>query len=79
MTKIIFKINVGLNRIINIKIYNTLGQMIRIFTVYAHNLGIYEIVWDGTQHDGSSVATGVYVYTIDFGDAILAGKMYYLK
>ncbi len=79
VTKIRFKINIGLNRIIKIKIYNSLGQMIRFFTVYAPKPGIYEIVWDGTQQGGGSVASGIYVYTIDFGDAILAGKMYLLK
>lgn len=78
-TKIKFQVNTIKNKLLKIRIYNTLGELIRTLTVFINKPGMYEITWDGTGFDGNLVASGTYIYILDFGDAILAGKMQLVK
>jgi hypothetical protein len=41
--------------------------------------GQYEILWDGKTKDGVSVPSGSYIYVVDFGTTLLAGKMLLVK
>ena len=78
-TKIQFRINSISKKIVTIKIYNSLGQLVRVLAVYVNGPGIYEIIWDGTAQDGNIVSSGIYFYLVDFGDVILAAKMHLIK
>jgi Ca-activated chloride channel family protein len=62
-----------------IRIYNSLGQLVRTLTIQVRGSGIYEVVWDGRLFDGSVAASGSYFYIVEIGDTILAGKMSLLK
>lgn len=62
-----------------IKIYNTLGQLVKILYVNVNRPGMFEVFWDGTNILGNAVPTGSYFYLIDFGEGILAGKMMLIR
>jgi len=78
-TTIRFKVNIYLNRIVTIKIYNSLGQLVRVLRVAVNGERIYEVYWDGRFDNGNVAPTGTYFYLVDFGDGILSGKMTLLK
>lgn len=61
--------------VVTIRIYNPLGQIVRVLEVPVHGPGIYEVVWDGRTQSGMAAPAGVYLYIADFGDALLAETM----
>lgn len=58
-----------------IKIYNALGQVVRVLTVPVSGPGRYEVVWDGTSSAGVAVPAGSYFYLLSLDDAVLAGTL----
>ena len=78
-TTIQFKVNKPLNRVVTVKIFDTLGRLVRTLSILVTRPGQYEIQWDGKMENGIMAASGNYFYLIDFGEAILAGKMQLLK
>ena len=78
-TTIRFYSPVDLHSFVYIKIYNSLGQLIRILYLNVNNKGFYEIRWDGLTENGVAASSGTYIYTIDFGNVVLASKMILLK
>ncbi|MBU0517586.1 VWA domain-containing protein [bacterium] len=78
-TTIRFQVNNNLHQIVMIKIYNVKGELVKLLPVSVQGAGIYEVKWDGVTQKGLLAAGGVYIYTVDFGDAILASTMTYLK
>jgi flagellar hook assembly protein FlgD len=53
--------------------------MVRLLAVHVHGPGSYSVEWDGTDLEGNQAASGVYFYSVDFGDAVLVHKMLMLK
>lgn len=78
-TTIRFNIGRDINNLIILRIYNSLGELVRIIPFYVSNAGIYEIFWDGVFSNGWQAPSDVYVYTIDFGTGVLASKMILIK
>lgn len=78
-THIRFRVATELNKPVTVMIYNALGQLVRILTQNVGGPGLYEVFWDGTLSSGELAASGVYVYLIDFGDALMGGKMTLIK
>ncbi|MBU1874855.1 VWA domain-containing protein [bacterium] len=78
-TTISFEVFNDIKTTATINIYNTLGQLIRQMTLIINGNGQYQVVWDGTMQNGEHVESGLYIFTITIGDAILSGKMTYLK
>ncbi len=62
-----------------VRIYNIRGQLIKILGLKTHGKGLYQIMWDGTDQMNQSVSSGVYFYTLQWGNEILAGKMVMVK
>lgn len=58
-----------------IRIYNSLGQLVRILTIMVSGNGLYEVIWDGRDASGASVASGTYFYMVEMKNTVLAGKM----
>ncbi len=48
-----------------IKIYNIKGQMIRELEIENNELGIHEIIWDGTAFNGEEVQNGIYFLKLE--------------
>ena len=57
-----------------IGIFNSLGQIVRMFELGQKEPGIHEIIFDAKD-----LTTGIYIYRIDAGYASTAGKMLYMK
>ncbi|MBD3257082.1 M6 family metalloprotease domain-containing protein, partial [candidate division GN15 bacterium] len=47
---------------IKLTVYNSLGQKVRTLVEGTYPAGITDVVWDATDKDGQSVASGVYLY-----------------
>ena len=78
-TTIRFQVNADLHDVVLIKIYNIKGELVKVLAVNVNGAGRYEVTWDGTSQNGIPVTGGVYIYTINFGDGLLASTMVYLK
>ncbi len=50
---------------VRISIYNLLGQEVKILVNEEQSAGFYAILWNGTDNNNRSVASGVYIYRID--------------
>jgi Ca-activated chloride channel family protein len=74
-TTIRFVVGLDLGRIVFVRIYDLAGRLVRQLTVSVTSAGAYSVEWDGTSSSGDRVHSGVYLYAVDFGDAVLVGKM----
>ena len=75
-TKIAFTMPVSSDY--SISIYNIAGQIIREYSGHA-DAGTIEVVWDGTDQNGSRVATGLYFYKASAAGYSGVKKMLLLK
>jgi Ca-activated chloride channel family protein len=78
-TTIQFRVNTNFNGLLNIRIYNILGQIIRTLHLQIQGNGIYNIVWDGLDDKGISLSSGIYFYGIELNNTVLVGKMTLVK
>ncbi|MBN1350015.1 T9SS type A sorting domain-containing protein [candidate division KSB1 bacterium] len=62
-----------------IKIYNCLGEQIRILTDKIHAPGWYEVFWDGLDRNGVETSSGLYLITIRAGEFTDMKKMIKIK
>jgi flagellar hook assembly protein FlgD len=69
----------NLFKVIHIRIYDAIGKLVKDIPVMIGSKGIYEIKWDALNDSRGAVSTGIYFYTVDFGDAALNGKMMLIK
>lgn len=58
-----------------IKIYNTLGQLVRVLRIDVSSPGLYEVQWDGRLASGDLAASGTYFMVVDLDDALQIGRM----
>ncbi len=79
-TTIRFKVNVNWHGLVTVKIYNSLGELVRVLTLRVNGPGAYQVVWDGLLNNGQMAPSGAYLYVVSFGNkAVLGGKMTLLK
>ena len=64
---------------VDISIYNLLGQKTSTVVNEVKTAGQHIATWDGKDHNGEPVATGVYFYQIKAGDFTESKKMLLLK
>jgi len=64
---------------VTVKIYNTVGQLVK--TLVSENLasGIYEFTWDGTNESGKRLGSGLYIYHVQAGEFSAVKKMLFIK
>ncbi len=60
-------------------VFNMLGQRVKLLVDRPQAAGTYEVMWDGTNESGSSVASGVYFYRLERGEHAEARKMVLIK
>lgn len=65
--------------VVELRIYNVIGQEVRTLANSAMEAGQHKIVWDGRDEGGSSVASGVYFYRLTAGSYTDTKKMMLLK
>jgi hypothetical protein len=64
---------------VRVEVFNVLGQKVRTLANEFSNAGYKRVEWDGTDDNGSSVASGVYLYRMTAGDFSETKKMLLLK
>jgi hypothetical protein len=67
------------NEIVQIKIYNIRGQIIKSLIHSMHHPGNYEIIWDSTNHSGILVPAGIYLYALETESFQTVKKLVLLK
>lgn len=78
-TVIIYSLNRASEGDVRLRIYNILGQEIKILVNTPQEAGTYQVEWDGTDKDGQRVGSGIYFYRLQSGDRSIARKMILLK
>ena len=64
---------------VKLVIYNVLGQRVRTLVNNRMEAGYHSVVWDGLNQQGSTVASGVYIYHFEAGDFQKTMKLMLLK
>ncbi|NLW18807.1 MAG: hypothetical protein GXY81_03870, partial [Candidatus Cloacimonetes bacterium] len=64
---------------VNIKIYNSRGQMVKHFELGAKAAGMHRISWDGTDYNGNILSNGVYNIVMNAGKDSYQTKAVLLK
>ena len=65
--------------IVEIYIYNSIGQLVRTFYEGEKSLGLHSIAWNGKDNFGKSLSSGSYYYQIKANNNIQTKKMILLK
>ena|GEM_PF-6380814 len=64
---------------VTIIVYDLIGRTIKTITDTYYSSGKHNVKWDGTDHNGSYVANGMYIYTMNAGKYYKSKKMIFLK
>jgi hypothetical protein len=64
---------------VSIKVYNAMGQLVRILVDGTKSPGEYAIRWNTKNENGGSVASGIYFYRMDAGAFSATKKMLVLN
>jgi len=60
---------------VRLVIYNITGQLIKTLVNDYQSAGSYEVGWNGHDHAGNSVSSGIYLYRLNAGHHVLTRKM----
>ncbi len=61
--------------LVQVKVYNTLGQEIKTLVNSVQFPGRYSVTWDGTNNQNSRVSSGIYFYRLSVGNRSLLKSM----
>jgi flagellar hook assembly protein FlgD len=78
-TAIEFSIPEGFQGAVTLRIYNTLGELVRELVAEELRPGTYREVWDGLDNTGRRLATGVYLYQLKAGSYTATRKLMLMK
>jgi Ca-activated chloride channel homolog len=78
-TVIKFRVTTAFHRLATVKIYNSVGELVRTLTLPVNGEGTYELRWDARDQRGQAAPSGAYFYILDFGDGLLGARMILLK
>ncbi|MBT8400181.1 MAG: VCBS repeat-containing protein [Rhodothermia bacterium] len=65
---------------VSVRVYNVMGQMVK--TLVSNEMkesGAHSVVWDGRDQGGLKVASGTYIYSLEYGNTRKAKSMVLLK
>ena len=79
VTMIRFRVNENLSGNVVVRIYNSLGQVVRVLAIAVNGPGVYELTWNGLTQEGAPAASGMYIYVVDYGEGLAAGRMHLVR
>ncbi len=65
--------------IVNLTVYNSIGQEVKVLAKDNFVPGTYQVTWDGRNNEGTEVASGVYFYRLSTKNYTSTMKMVFLK
>lgn len=71
--------SIGQRAHVELAVYNLLGKMIRVLVDETKSAGNYTAVWDGTDHTGRLVGSGIYFYRLKAENSSAVKRMLLLK
>ena len=75
-----FSFTLPLDKAVSVKVYDITGRLVRtLINNVQHTAGAYEVSWDGTNASGHPVASGTYIYTLEWGQFMQSKTMILLK
>jgi len=76
-TTIAYQLSGAMN--VKLAVFNLLGQEVRRLQNDYQPAGSYQIVWDGRDHSGKALPSGLYVYKLDAGGQTQIRRLVMLK
>lgn len=70
---------IGNNEMVELAVYNVLGQKIRTLVNDFRSAGQHMATWDGFNGNGQKVSSGLYFYSLKAGDYVKTKKMILLQ
>lgn len=67
------------NTIVNLYVYNSMGQLVKTLVSDYKSAGSYNVIWDSTNDFGNIVSSGTYFYILRTNDKVFSNKMLLLK
>lgn len=67
------------NAPVKITIHDIRGRLVDNFSLNNQKAGWHEYIWNGTDSNGQSIGTGVYLFTIQADNLIKKQKITFLK
>jgi flagellar hook assembly protein FlgD len=64
---------------VSLKVYNTLGQVVKTVVNQNQTPGHYSVIWDGKDDVGRQTSAGIYFYRIVSGEFSSTKKMVILR
>jgi hypothetical protein len=64
---------------VELRIYNTLGQLVRTLVDQPYSAGSFSVIWDGRDDNGQPLASGIYIYKMTAGAFTAQHKLLLLK
>lgn len=64
---------------VKLTVYSTIGQEVRVLVDDDRDVGRHEVVWDGMDHAGREVASGIYLYRFQAGRHVEIRKAILLR
>jgi len=64
---------------VTLTVFNILGERVAVLVDGDMEAGSHTVTWDGTDYNGSQVASGLYLYRLTAGDRVISKKMTLLK
>jgi hypothetical protein len=64
---------------VRLEVFDMVGRLVRTIAEGTMAPGNYEFTWDGTDHDGAAVASGVYLYRLNANSYSSTKKMVLMK
>ena len=64
---------------VDLRVYNLLGQEVRRLVEDTKPAEVYSISWDGRNNKGEELPSGVYIYRLKAGDFVKSRKMVLLR
>ncbi len=65
--------------IVNVSVYNSIGQLVKVLANDSYVPGTYQVTWNGMNEQGNQVASGVYFYKLTSKSYVRTMKMMLLK
>jgi len=62
-----------------LKVYNIQGQLVKTLVNAVQPAGQHEVKWDGRDHSGQKVSSGIYIYCLNADGRTFVKKMQYVR